>query len=135
MFLFRYFFVLPLLLLVLLTPVVAQATTEQEITKACATAAKNGGQLPSYCSATSTTVKDDPLTGPDGLLTTVTNIIAFISGLVAVVIIIVAGGRFVLSRGDAAKIVTARQTIAYAVVGLIVIITARQLIVFVLSRI
>jgi hypothetical protein len=137
MFLHKYFLVLPVVLVLLLTPIVAfAASTDTEIQKACATAAQNGGEQPSYCANINNSAsKDDPLTGPGGLLTTVTNLIAYAAGIVAVAIIIIAGGRLVISRGDSAKVVTARQTIVYALVGLVVIIIARQVIVFILTRI
>ena len=140
MFIVRYFIALPIALLLLLTPaaVYAASTTSDEIARACETAKANGGALPSYCADTANTPSgnnDNPLTGPDGILTKVTNVIGFIAGVVAVVIIIVAGGKFVLSRGDSAKVVSARQTIVYALVGLVVIIVARQIIIFVLTRI
>ena len=124
---------------ILATPVVAFAatsTTSDEINKACETAKANGGEQPSYCKTVDTVTADtDPVTGANGIFVRVTNVIGFISGVVAIVIIIIAGGRLVLSRGDSAKIVTARQTIIYALVGLVVIVTARQIIVFILTRI
>jgi hypothetical protein len=140
MFFVRFFITLPVALLVLLTPVAVFAanSTSSEITKACDAARTNGGVLPTYCSDTAgtpSTNNDNALTGPNGILTKVTNVIGFIAGTVAVAIIIIAGGRLVLSRGDSAKIVSARQSIIYALVGLVVIIIASQVIIFVLSRI
>ncbi len=124
---------MPALFLVLLFPVTTFASTQSEVTAACATAAKNDGEMPSYCQTTGTT--KDPLTGPDGTLTKITNIVGFVAGAVAVIMIIIGGFRFVISRGDSAKVVTARQTILYSVVGLIVIVFARTIVIFVLSRI
>jgi hypothetical protein len=140
MFFVRFFITLPVALLLLLTPVAVLAanSTSDEIAKACAAAKTNGSAVPTYCTDTAGNTSantDNVLTGPDGILTKVTNVVGFIAGAVAVVIIIIAGGRFILSRGDSAKIVAARQAILYAVVGLVVIIVARQIIVFVLSRI
>ena len=57
-----------------------------------------------------------------------------LQGLVAVFVIMFAGGRMVLSQGDSAKVVTARQSIIYAVVGLVILV-ARTLIIFVLTKI
>lgn len=129
----KYFLLMPVVLLLLMFPIAVHASTETDLAATCATAANNGGSLPTYC--TESANKKDPLTGKDGVLTKVTNVVAFISGLVAVFIIIIAGGRMVLSRGDSAKIVTARQSIIYAIVGLIVILVARTVIIFVLTKI
>lgn len=129
----KYFLLVPIMLLLLMFPVAAHATTQSDLAITCAKAAQAGGSLPTYCIESAN--RKDPLTGKDGVLTKVTNVVAFISGLVAVFIIIIAGGRMVLSRGDSAKIVTARQSIIYAIVGLIVILVARTVIIFVLTKI
>lgn len=130
----KYFLLTPILFVLFLFPVaIVHADTQSDLQATCATAAANGGSLPTYCKEASN--KQDPLTGKDGVLTKVTNVVAFISGLVAVFIIIFAGGRMVLSRGDSAKIVTARQSIIYAIVGLVVILVARTIIIFVLTKI
>lgn len=129
----KYVLLTPVMLFALLLPAVAFASTQSEITSACATAAQNGGEMPSYCQTTGTT--NDPLTGSNGTLTKVTNVVGFVAGVVAVVMIIIGGFRFVISRGDSAKAVTARQTIMYSVIGLIVIVFAREIVIFVLSRV
>lgn len=127
----RYFLVLPVLIIIAAFPVVAYASTQSEIDAACAKATAIGGEIPAYCDTTDQ--RNDPLTGSQGLLTKITNIVGFTAGLVAVIMVIVGGFRFVLSRGDSAKVVTARQTILYALVGLVVIIVARQIVLFILS--
>lgn len=130
----KYFLLAPIVFVLLLFPVaIVHADTQSDLQATCATAAANGGSLPTYC--TEAANKKDPITGKDGVLTKVTNVVAFIAGLVAVFVIMFAGGRMVLSRGDSAKVVTARQSIIYAVVGLVVILVARTLIIFVLTKI
>ena len=129
----KLFLLAPVALLLLMFPVVAHASTQSDLDAACAKATATGGTRPTYCIDSANA--SDPLTGKDGVLIKVTNIVAFITGVVAVFIIIIAGGRFVLSRGDSAKVVTARQAIIYAIVGLIVILVARTVIIFVLTKI
>jgi hypothetical protein len=141
MFFIRFFIVLPIAFFMLLTPVTtfAASAPASDISDACKKAATaNNNVMPTYCSETTSatdTNTNNALTGPNGILTTVTNVVGLIAGIVAVVVIIIAGGKFVLSRGDSAKIVSARQQILYALVGLVVIVVARQIIVFILSRI
>lgn len=43
------------------------------------------------------------------------------SGIVALVIIIYAGAQYITSKGDPEKVATAKKTLTYAVLGLIVI--------------
>jgi hypothetical protein len=77
----------------------------------------------------------DPITGTNGILTRVVNIIALIAGAAAVIIIIIAGFQFIMAGGDSSKIASARNAIIYAIIGLIVIVLARQIIVFIINNI
>ena len=77
---------------------------------------------------------DSPISGPTGILMTVTNIVALLAGVTAVIIIIIAGLQFVFSSGDSQKAAGARNAIIYAVVGLVVIIVSRSIIAFVVTE-
>lgn len=77
----------------------------------------------------------DPLTGNNGVIVKATNIIALVAGVAAVIIIILAGIRFILSSGDSAKTGQARETIIYASVGLAVIVLSRTIITFIVSKV
>lgn len=76
----------------------------------------------------------DPLTGSDGLILKITNLVAIIAGIAAVIIIILAGLRFVTAGGSSEDIAGARRTIIYASVGLVVIVIGRLLIGLILSK-
>lgn len=52
------------------------------------------------------------------------NVFYFISGAIAVIVIILSGLTFVISRGDPGSIKKAKDTLLYAVAGLIVILCA-----------
>ncbi len=54
----------------------------------------------------------------------VTNVLLFIIGAIAVIVIIFGGIKFITSDGDASKIKSARETILYAVVGVVIAIIA-----------
>lgn len=84
------------------------------------------------CSDHSTT---NPLLGSDGIITKVTNIVAIVAGAAAVIMIIISGLLFVTAGGDSQRVQTARNTIIYVVVGLVVILLARSIIEFIVSRI
>ena len=85
---------------------------------------------PEYCQKASP--DKDPVTET---VQKVTNLIAFISGFLAVFWIIVMGIKFQTSYGDPEKTKSARKGIIYAAVGLAVIVSARILIYFVLKLI
>jgi cytochrome bd-type quinol oxidase subunit 2 len=76
----------------------------------------------------------DPLTGPNGLLTKVTKIIGYITGAMAIVMVIISGFMYVTSDGDSSKVASARQTMIYALVGVVITVVAQGIVVFVLSK-
>lgn len=77
--------------------------------------------------------KSNPLTGTDGLILKVANIIAVIAGVAAVIIIVLAGLRFIQSGGNPDDVAGARRSIVYASVGLIVIVVSRTLLGLILN--
>lgn len=77
----------------------------------------------------------DDITGSDGIFARITRLIALIGGIIAVIMIIIGGFFYVTSGGDSGKIKTARDTIIYATVGLVVIALAQSIIVFIINRI
>ena len=58
------------------------------------------------------------------VISTVLNAMLFIVGLLAVIMLIYGGIRYVTSHGDKAQVTAAKDTIMYAVVGLVVAIIA-----------
>ena len=95
------------------------------------------------CSGTSTasstafcnTQSNQKLFGPGSIWTRIINAITFLIGAVAVVMIVVGGLRYVTSAGDSSAINSAKNTIMYSVVGLIVAVMSYSIVNFVLSRI
>ncbi len=62
------------------------------------------------------------------------NILAIIVGVAAVVMIIIAGLRFITASGDANKIAAARNSIVYALIGLVVVVAARTIVHYVIGK-
>jgi hypothetical protein len=67
------------------------------------------------------------------LIQTVINILLYILGAVAVVMIVIGGIRYTTSNGDSSAIKSAKDTILYSVVGLIVAILSYTIVNFVVS--
>lgn len=93
---------------------------------------RDGADESAVCNETQS---GDPISGSDGVLISVANIIALVAGMAAVILIIVSGIKFVTSSGDSNGVSSAKKTIAYALVGLVVIILARTIVVFIVRRI
>jgi len=71
----------------------------------------------------------------NGIITTVLDVLSVVVGLIAVVMIIISGLRFVLSGGDSANTNSARNSIIYAIVGLVIVALAQIIVRYVLSRV
>lgn len=75
-------------------------------------------------------------TGPSDLgsvVTTVINVILWAVGLLSVAFIIYGGVKYAMSAGDSAKVKSAKDTLMYAIIGLIVAILAYAIVNFVID--
>lgn len=70
----------------------------------------------------------------DTILYNALNTAYFIAGIIAVIVIVFAGYSYAMSAGDSAKITKAKNTILYAVVGIVVILLAFAITWFVIGR-
>jgi len=73
------------------------------------------------------------LFGAGGVITTLTNTLLFIVGALSVIMIIIGGLRYVISGGNSTSVTVAKNTILYALVGLIISFLAFAAINFVLN--
>ena len=73
------------------------------------------------------------LFGDNGVFKTITNVLLFIIGAISVIMLIIGGIRYVVSGGDSGAVTSAKNTILYAIVGIIVAILAYALVNFVVG--
>ncbi len=76
-----------------------------------------------------------PIAGRDGIIYKITLIVAQVAGFAAVIIIIVAGIKYITSRGDSNAVASAKNTLIGAAVGLAVIALAASIITFAIGRV
>jgi uncharacterized sodium:solute symporter family permease YidK len=69
------------------------------------------------------------------LIGSAVNILSFIVGVAAVIMIIIGGLKYVTSNGDSNAISSAKTTILYALIGLVVALLAQGLVRFVFRRV
>ncbi len=69
----------------------------------------------------------------NSLFKTVTNVLLFLIGAISVIMLIIGGFRYVLSGGDSTQVTNAKNTILYAVIGIIVALLAYAIVNFVVS--
>lgn len=68
------------------------------------------------------------------LLVQIVNIISVIVGVVAVIMIIFGGFKYITSGGDSGNVTGAKNTILYAIIGLVIVALAQFIVRFVLSQ-
>ena len=104
----------------LATPV-AQSVSASEIQNG-ANAAKGDG------------VATDLFGGTGSVFTTITNTALFIIGALSVIMLIYGGICYTISSGDAKNVEAAKNTILYAIIGVVVSVLAYAIINFVISK-
>jgi hypothetical protein len=77
---------------------------------------------------------DNPIAGPNGIIVSITNVVALVAGSAATVLLIIAGIKYITSHGDSAGVKAAKDSITNILIGIIVIILGHQIIVFVVSK-
>jgi hypothetical protein len=88
--------------------------------------------------STASTCKTDgtknPVSGKDGVIFKAINIFSIIIGIASVIMILFGGLRYVISNGDSNGISTAKNTILYAVIGIVVFLLSRGILAFVINK-
>jgi hypothetical protein len=115
------------ILLVLAAPVAAQ--TSPEITQG-------------LCAGVNLDVNDTNCTGGSDAVSTINdlirkviNLLSVIVGVVAVIMIMVGGFRYITSGGNDTGVTSAKNSILYAIIGLILVALAQLLVRFVLRQV
>jgi hypothetical protein len=106
----------------LLVPALAQASPKSEV---CNTL--GGG---ADCTK-------QPSNGIDlnNVITAAINLMSVFVGIVSVIMIIVSGFKYVTSAGDSSKVASAKNTLIYAIIGLVVVAMAQVIVQFVLNKV
>ena len=81
------------------------------------------------------TVGGDPGAKVDEIIKLVINIFSLIVGVVSVIMIIIGGLKYITSGGDSGNVTGAKNTIMYAIIGLVVVALAQIVVRFVLSKV
>ena len=73
------------------------------------------------------------LFGSAGVFKQVTNTILYIVGIIAVIMLIIGGIKYVVSGGDSKKVTDAKNTVLYAIIGLVIAFLAFAIVNFVIE--
>ena len=73
------------------------------------------------------------LVGAGGVVDSITSTILYILGFISVIMLIVGGVKYTLSAGDAKAVTDAKNTILYALIGLVIAILSYAIVKFVIG--
>ena len=120
------------LMLGLATPALAVTDAQQQIDNGLCT----GSNLQftdnptDQCSSAGSDANDQI----NNIVHTIVNLLSAIVGIVAVIMIIVGGFRYITSGGNDTSVTSAKNTILYAIIGLVVVALAQLIVRFTLSK-
>jgi hypothetical protein len=90
------------------------------------------GSKPAYCESL-----DDPAKDPvsqNGIIRKITDVVSYAAGIIGVFWIIIQAIKISTAQGNSQKVAEARNGIIYAMVGLAVVMVARTIVIFALSK-
>ena len=70
-----------------------------------------------------------------GVMRRIVNLFSIVVGAVSVIMIIIGGFRYIISGGDSTGVTAAKNTILYAIVGLIIVLFAQVIVRFVITNV
>ncbi len=70
-----------------------------------------------------------------GVMRRIINIFSIVVGSVSVIMIIIGGFRYIISGGDSTGVTAAKNTILYAIVGLVIVLFSQVIIRFVITNV
>lgn len=115
----------------LIVPTLAVSVSVLSSTNALADVSEGvGGGI----SSTNTGNVPQALDGDEGMVKKVVNVMLYAIGIIAVVMIIFGGIKYSTSAGDSNKVTSAKNTLLYAVVGLVVAIFAYAIVNWVFTQ-
>jgi beta-lactamase regulating signal transducer with metallopeptidase domain len=112
----------------------APIAAAQDVTQDIENGLCSGANLQITSSPTNCQANSDALDKVSRIIRRIVNLLSVIVGVVAVIMIIVGGLRYVTSGGSDSSVTGAKNTILYAIIGLIIVALAQVLVHFVLSN-
>ena len=94
-----------------------------------------GGAISGINSARGDGVPDNLASGDDSIIRRVINLMLYAVGVISVIMLIYGGFRYVISGGQKESVTAAKNTILYAIVGLIISIFSYAIVKFVISAV
>lgn len=94
-----------------------------------------GASASEVCKNYRADAKRDNILGPNGIVTRVIQTLIFVVAAITLVAVIIGGLRYALSGGDPNGVKQAKDTILYALIGMVLALFAQVIVSFVLSKV
>ena len=121
--------------IMLLAPALAMPLTAHAagdiVNSVCTGTDLNFTTTPGTCTATT----GNAVGTINNIVTLIINVFSVIVGIVAVIMIVVGGFRYVTSGGNDQNVASAKNTILYAIIGLVIVALAQIIVKFVLNKV
>mgnify|MGYP004496626263 CR=1 FL=1 len=117
-------------LVALFTPITPSASAQET----CESGSAGGAQAGIEC-ARGVNTPGELFDGPGSIFTTIVNVLLFLIGAISVIMLIYGGIRYTTSGGNSANVTAAKNTILYAIVGLIIAFLAFAVVNWVLGAV
>jgi Type IV secretion system pilin len=111
-------------------PALAQTAQDQINNGLCSGSNLQFTENPGQCTVAGT----DATSRINNIVHTIVNLLSALVGIVAVIMIIVGGFRYITSGGNDTSVTSAKNTILYAIIGLVVVALAQIIVRFTLSK-
>ena len=70
----------------------------------------------------------------DSLISDIVDVLSVVVGVVATIMIMVGGFKYVTSNGDSNQVSSAKNTILYAIIGIVIVVFAQVIVKFVINK-
>ena len=119
---------------VLLSPVMVPAIASAQVTNQTIQSNLCAGTNAQAAGSTTGCDSSSASSTFDNIITTIINIFSIVVGGVSVIMIIVGGFRYIISGGNDSSVSGAKNTIIYALIGLVIVALAQLIVHFVLAK-
>lgn len=119
-----------LMVLGLAVPAYAQTSQDQINNGLCSGAQFDFSNNPGACTSSGS----DATETISNLIHSIVNLLSVMVGVAAVIMIIIGGFRYITSGGNDASVTSAKNTILYAIIGLVVVALSQLIVRFTLSK-
>jgi hypothetical protein len=92
------------------------------------------GTSTKFCKDVGANKNNDRILGADGLITKILQIVVYITGAISIIMIVIGGFKYVVSAGDSNGVQGAKNTVMYALIGLVISLFSQIIVSFVLTR-